>query len=39
VEHDKSAVPDEIAIEWLVANTVADCLASYVVRIMDELQA
>jgi ribonuclease HI len=39
VEHDKSTVPDEIAIEWLVANTVADCLASYVVRIMDELQA
>lgn len=37
VEHDKQAVPENVAIDWLVANTVADCLASYVVKIMDNL--
>ena len=37
IEHDKSTVPDALAIDWVIANTVADCIASYVVRIMDEL--
>ena len=37
VEHDKPIVPDDMALEWVVANTQADCLASYIVRIMDKL--
>ena len=36
-DHDKQVVPGDTAIDWVVANTVADCLASYVVRIMDNL--
>lgn len=39
IKHDKPVPPDEIAFEWVIANTVADCLASYIVGVMDELMA
>ena len=35
VEHDKVAPPKEVALEWAIANTVADCLATYIVKVMD----
>ena len=38
-KHDKQIVPDEIALSWVVANTTADCIATYVEGIMDELAA
>lgn len=34
-EHDKMVIPDDTALAWVIANTTADCLASYVVKIMD----
>jgi ribonuclease HI len=37
VEHDKPTIPEDLALDWVIANTVADCIATYVVRIMDEL--
>lgn len=37
LEHDKMIVPTDVAITWAVLNTVADCLASYIVRSLDEL--
>ena len=36
-EHDKESPPEEIALEWVIANTVADSLASYIVRVMDNM--
>lgn len=35
--HDKVLPPDETALEWVIANTTADCLAVYVVKIMDNV--
>ena len=35
--HGFITVPDETAIEWAVENTVADCLASYLVKTFDDL--
>lgn len=37
IQHGLLAVPDEQAVEWAAANTVADCLASYLVRTFDDL--
>ena len=34
-EHEKVEPPAEVAFEWAVANTVADCLASYIVKVFD----
>ena len=36
-DHGFSFVPDENALEWAIANTVADCLASYLVKTFDDL--
>ena len=36
-EHDKECPPDEIALAWVIANTVADGIASYIVQMMDNL--
>ena len=36
-EHDKESPPDDIALEWVISNTVADCLATYIVQAMDNL--
>jgi len=36
-EHDKECPPDEIALAWVIANTVADSIASYIVQMMDNL--
>jgi ribonuclease HI len=36
-EHGKPCPPDDTALEWAILNTVADCLASYVVQLMDAL--
>ena len=35
VKHDKYAVPGDMAIEWVVANVVADALAGYVETLYD----
>ena len=35
--HGHMAPPDEVAFEWAVANTTADCLAFYLVRTFDDL--
>jgi len=37
IQHSFIAIPDEQALDWAVANTVADCLASYLVRVFDDL--
>ena len=37
-EHDNQAVPREIALEWAIANCMADCLASYIVKVIDDAQ-
>lgn len=37
IQHLFIAIPDEQALDWAVANTVADCLASYLVRVFDDL--
>ena len=34
-EHDKPAVPREVALEWAIANATVDCIASYVVNLMN----
>ncbi len=36
-EHDKDLPPHEVAFEWAVANTVADSLATYIVKVMDKI--
>lgn len=36
-DHGFPFVPDQDALEWAVANTVADCLASYIVKTFDDL--
>jgi len=36
-KHDKDTIPDDIAIEWVVANVLADCLAGYVETAFDQL--
>lgn len=36
-EHEKATIPGDVALEWVIANTVADCIASYIVRVMDNL--
>jgi hypothetical protein len=35
IRHDKDAVPDQVAIEWVVANVTADVLAAYVETVWD----
>lgn len=35
--HDKENPPEDIALEWIIANTTADCLATYIVQIMDDI--
>jgi len=37
LEHDKMIVPTDVAVTWAVLNTIADCLASYIVCSLDEL--
>ena len=34
-KHEKSELPQQLAVEWVVLNTTADCLASFVVRTAD----
>lgn len=36
-EHDRLAVPRDIALQWAIANCMADCLASYAVMLVDKL--
>lgn len=36
-EHDRFVPPDEIALAWVIANTTADSLATYVMDLMDNL--
>ena len=36
-DHDKNEPPREVAIDWAVANTMADCIASYIVKVMDKV--
>lgn len=36
IEHSKLAVPREIALEWAIANCMADSLAGYIVKLADE---
>lgn len=37
VQHHLSMVSADYALEWAVANTMADCLASYLVSVFDDL--
>jgi len=37
VQHGFTAVPEYVALDWAVANTMADCLASYLVSVFDDL--
>lgn len=36
-KHDKDRLPDDVAIEWVVSNVLADCLAGYVEAAFDAL--
>lgn len=36
-EHDKPIPPPEACLEWVIANVTADCLAAYIVNIMDAI--
>lgn len=36
-EHGHIITPDNMSFDWAVANTVADCLAMYLVRTFDDL--
>lgn len=36
-KHEKMVPPKEIGLQWVIANTVADCLATFVVSIADEV--
>lgn len=36
-KHGKVVPPADTCLEWCIANVVADCLASYVVKIMDNV--
>lgn len=36
-DHGHLSPPDNTAFDWAVANTVADCLASYLVKTFDDL--
>ncbi len=35
--HDKDAPPREVALVWAVANTMADCIASFLVKTLDDM--
>ena len=34
-EHGREEIPSDMALDWVIANTVADCLASYIVKVLD----
>lgn len=36
-EHNQSETPEHIALEWAIANTMADLIATYVVTVFDSL--
>lgn len=36
-QHGFMIVPDDVALDWAVANTMADSLASYLVKVFDDL--
>lgn len=35
-EHSFAAVPGYVALEWAIANTMADCIAYYIVNLFDK---
>ena len=37
IEHDKSNPPPQVCLDWVVANTMADCLALFIEGAMDAL--
>ena len=36
IEQDYTSLPVDLAVEWVIYNTVADCVASYMVKKVDE---
>ena len=38
VEQEYPTLPEAIAVQWVIYNTVADCVASYMVKKVDEAQ-
>lgn len=36
-KHDKIVPPDDVCLSWAISNTMADCIASYIATIYDDV--